>query len=104
MQACCTLPQTRSYMILGTSPATSTLTGRHGKPHAAPARASYLIYLGNCLIAFGSKLQLVVALSSSEAEYMALSLITRILLWVVHMIENIPVQFVRHPIIVYEDA
>ena len=34
---------------------------------------------------------------------MTLSLITRILLWIVHMIENIPDQFVRRPIIVYED-
>ena len=67
------------------------------------SRTGYLIFLGNCLIAFGSKLQPAVALSSAEAEYMALSLITRILLWIVNLIENIPGQFVRRPILVYED-
>ena len=63
------------------------------------SRTGYLVFL----IAFGSKLQPAVALSSAEAEYMALALITRIILWIVHMIENIPGQFVRRPIMVYED-
>ena len=67
------------------------------------SRSGYLILLGNCLIAFGSKLQPAVALSSAEAEYMALALITRIILWIIHMIECIPGQFVRRPILVYED-
>ena len=67
------------------------------------SRTGYLIYLGNCLIAFGSKLQPAVALSSAEAEYMALSLITRILLWIINMIENMPGQFVKRPVFVYED-
>ena len=67
------------------------------------SRTGYLIFIGNCLIAFGSKLQPAVALSSAEAEYMALSLITRIILWIVNMIENIPGQFVHRPILVYED-
>ena len=67
------------------------------------SRSGYLVFLGNCLIAFGSKLQPAVALSSAEAEYMALALITRIILWIVHMIECIPGQFVRRPILVYED-
>ena len=67
------------------------------------SRTGYLIYLCNCLIAFGSKLQPAVALSSAEAEYMALSYVTRLLLWIIHMIEAIPGQFVKRPVLVYED-
>ena len=67
------------------------------------SRTDYLIFLCNCLIAFGSKLQPAVALSSGEAEYMALSHVTRILLWIINIIEAIPGQFIKHPILVYED-
>ena len=67
------------------------------------SRTGYLIYLNKCLIAFGSKLQSAVATSSAEAEYMALALITKILLWLINMIEAIPGQFIRKPIKVYED-
>ena len=67
------------------------------------SRTGYLIFLGRNLIAFGSKLQPAVALSSAEAEYMALSLVTRLLLWIISMIESISGQFVRRPVIVYED-
>ena len=67
------------------------------------SRTGYLIYLGKCLLAFGSKLQSAVAMSSAEAEYMALSHVIRVLLWIVNMIEGIPGQFVRRPILVYED-
>ena len=67
------------------------------------SRTDYLIFLCNCLIAFGSKLQPAVALSSGEAEYMALSHVTRILLWIINIIEAIPGQFIKRPILVYED-
>ena len=67
------------------------------------SRTGYLIYLCNCLIAFGSKLQPAVALSSAEAEYMALSYVTRLLLWIINIIEMIPGQFVQRPVLVYED-
>ena len=67
------------------------------------SRSGYLIYLGKCLIAFGSKLQPAVALSSAEAEYMALSLVTRLLLWIINIIQAIPGQFVRRPVLVHED-
>ena len=67
------------------------------------SRTGYLIFLNANLIAFGSKLQSAVATSSAEAEYMALSYITKLLLWILHMIESIPSQFVRRPICVRED-
>ena len=50
------------------------------------SRTGYLIFLNGKLIAFGSTLQRSVALSSAEAEYMALSYVTRMLLWILNMI------------------
>ena len=67
------------------------------------SRTGYLVYLNRNLVAFGSRLQSATATSSSEAEYMALSYIVKTILWILHMIENIPGQFVRRPIIIYED-
>ena len=55
------------------------------------------------LIAFGSKLQSSVALSSAEAEYMALSHIIKELLWILNIMQAIPGQFVRLPIPIYID-
>ena len=43
------------------------------------------------------------ARSSAEAEYMALSMVIRMLLWLVNIIESIPGQFIRRPIRVLED-
>ena len=67
------------------------------------SRTGWLIYLHKCLISFGSKLQTSVAMSSAEAEYMALAHIVKILLWIIHIIENIPGQFIRKPIPIYID-
>ena len=67
------------------------------------SRSGWLIFLNNMLISFGSKLQTSVALSSAEAEYMALALIIKELLWILHIIEYLPGQFVRRPIPIYID-
>ena len=67
------------------------------------SRSGWLIYLNGMLIEFGSRLQSAVALSSAEAEYMALAQIIKIMLWIVRMIESIPGQFVRRPIPIFED-
>ena len=67
------------------------------------SRTGWLIRLNGDLICFGSKLQSAVALSSAEAEYMALSMIVKMLLWIVNIIEGIPGQFIRRPIPIYED-
>ena len=67
------------------------------------SRTGWLIRLNGDLICFGSKLQSAVARSSAEAEYMALSMIIRMLLWLINIIEGIPGQFIRRPIPVYED-
>ena len=67
------------------------------------SRTGWLIWLNNDLICFGSKLQPAVARSSAEAEYMALSMVIQMLLWIVHIIEAIPGQFIRRPIPILED-
>ena len=67
------------------------------------SRTGYLVYLNKMLIAFGSKLQSATATSSAEAEYMALAHIVKVILWIVNMIEAIPGQFVRRPILIHED-
>ena len=67
------------------------------------SRTGYLIYLNKCLICFGSVLQSATATSSAEAEHMALAYITKLLLWIIQMIECIPGQFVRRPVKVFED-
>jgi hypothetical protein len=45
------------------------------------SRAGYAVKLGDGAVMWGSKKQQSVALSSSEAEYMALSIATREILW-----------------------
>ena len=67
------------------------------------SRTGWLIYLNKMLLAFGSKLQTSVALSSAEAEYMALAHIIKIMLWIIHIIEAIPSQFVKKPVPIYID-
>ena len=67
------------------------------------SHTGWLVRLNGDLICFGSKLQSAVARSSAEAEYMALSMIIRMLLWLINIIEGIPGQFIRRPIPVYED-
>ena len=67
------------------------------------SRTGYLIFLNGNLIAYGSVLQSSVALSSTEAEYMALSYVTRMLLWILNIINAIPGQFVVTPIKVHMD-
>ena len=67
------------------------------------SRTGWLIYLNGNLIDFGSKLQPSVAMSSAEAEYMALAHIIKRLLWLLNILEAIPGQFVERPIKVYED-
>ena len=67
------------------------------------SRTGWLIRLNNDLICFGSKLQSAVTLSSAEAEYMALAMVVKMLLWLINIIEGIPGQFVRLPIPIFED-
>ena len=63
----------------------------------------YLIFLNGMLITFGNTLQPSVSLSSAETEYMALTSVTRILLWILNTIQTVTGQFVVTPIKVNMD-
>lgn len=67
------------------------------------SRTGWLIYLNGNLVDFGSKLQSSIALSSAEAEYMALAHVVKRLLWLLSILEAIPGQFVERPITIHED-
>ena len=62
----------------------------------------YAIYLNGCLIAWKSKSQRSVTLSSSEAEYVSISEIAKDLLFVKQNLEFADVT-IRYPIIVHVD-
>ena len=98
-----TPPPTNCLPTLGMYLPTSTPIGLVAWKATRRSRSGWLIYLNNNLVGYGSKLQTSVALSSAEAEYMALSQLIKILLWLIHIIEAIPGQFVRRPVPIYID-
>ncbi|TPX44978.1 DNA-directed DNA polymerase [Synchytrium endobioticum] len=65
-------------------------------------RAGYIIKLGLGAVIWGSKKQQVVALSSSEAEYMALSILTREVLWARQFLKELGYEQTS-PTVVHED-
>ena len=64
--------------------------------------SGYTYYIGNSLVSWSSKKQATVAKSSTEAEYVALSLATQESIWLRRLLESI-----RHttasPTVIYED-
>ena len=67
------------------------------------SRVGYFIYLEQCPVAFGSKLQRgVPASSTGEAEYRALSIAVKELIWVKMILETLGFE-VEEPMKVYED-
>jgi hypothetical protein len=66
------------------------------------SRAGWLIYLNGDLVGFGSRLQTSPAQSSTEAEYMALSMAMRELLWIRNILVSVGITL-KQPIVVFED-
>jgi len=66
------------------------------------SRAGRIIYLNNDVVAYGSRLQPSVARSSTEAEYMAMSMACKELRWTKNILLSIGLR-VASPIEVYED-
>ena len=64
--------------------------------------SGYLLYLNRCLISWKSKLQNIVALSTSEAEYISMSYGLQEALWIKTLLLELKLNF-KLPIIVYED-
>ena len=71
-------------------------------PDTRRSISGYLMFINGCLISWGSKRQQSVALSSMEAEYMALCLATQEAVWLIEILNNL--KFLqRSPIIIHED-
>ena len=71
-------------------------------PDTRRSVSGYLMFLNGSLISWGSRRQQSVALSSMEAEYMALCLATQEAVWLIEIMKNL--KFVQHsPIIIHED-
>ncbi|KAH9127698.1 hypothetical protein AeMF1_002039 [Aphanomyces euteiches] len=64
--------------------------------------SGYLLYLNGCLISWKSKLQNIVALSTSEAEYISMSYGLQEALWLKSLLEELQLP-IKLAIIVYED-
>ena len=62
----------------------------------------YVVKLGECTIAWKSRKQAVVSLSSAEAEYIALSEVTRIVVWLRGILKEIGFEQ-EEPTVIYED-
>jgi len=56
--------------------------------------SGYLMFLNGSLISWGSRRQQSVALSSMEAEYMALCLATQEAVWLIEIMKNL--KFIQH--------
>ena len=63
--------------------------------------SGYIFKLGDCTISWGSKKQSVVALSTTEAEYIALSLACQEAVWLRSLLAD--VQLVQPATTMYED-
>ncbi|KAH9101333.1 hypothetical protein LEN26_015722, partial [Aphanomyces euteiches] len=64
--------------------------------------SGYFLFLNGCLISWKSKLQNIVALSTSEAEYISMSYGLQEALWLKSLLEELELS-IKLPIIVYED-
>ena len=58
----------------------------HNDPSTAKSRSGWIIYYAGCPIAWASKLQSQVALSTTEAEYIAMSMALRDVLPIMHLV------------------
>jgi hypothetical protein len=58
--------------------------------------SGYVFYLGNCAISWMSKKQQSVAVSTTEAEYMALSLAARQAIWYMHGFQQLKLTIPIH--------
>jgi hypothetical protein len=58
-------------------------------PKDCLSRTGFVVKFANCPIVWASKLQTTIALSTTEAEYMALSMATRELIYLMNLIEEL---------------
>ena len=60
----------------------------HNDPSTAKSRSGWIIYYAGCPIVWASKLQSQVALSTTEAEYIAMSMALRDVLPIMHLVKE----------------
>ena len=60
-------------------------------PHTRRSQTGYLVMLGGGAVSWGTKLQPTVAISSCEAEYMALASVTSDVLALRNMLQQVPI-------------
>lgn len=58
----------------------------------------YVFKLGNSLISWNSKKQLTIELSTTEAEYMALSRATKGAIWLQQLLEELHIKIIIKPL------
>ena len=64
--------------------------------------SGYIFTIGDSMVTWTSKKQLTVAKSSTEAEYVALSLATQEAIWIRQLLKDVG-MFIGLPTIIYED-
>merc|ERR1712078_152999 len=73
-----------------------------GDTETRRSRYGYLIFFGNALISWKSKLGSTVSLSTAEAEYVCVTHTCKEILWVKHVLKELGVCQ-KYPVIVNED-
>ena len=63
----------------------------------------FVVYLGTSPVSWTAKKQKLVALSSTEAEFIALCDITREILWIQPLVESFKIKGVKENTVIHED-
>ena len=66
------------------------------------SRFGYLIYFGNALVSWKSKLGSVVTLSTAEAEYMCATHACKEIMWIKHLLKELG-KCQKYPVVINED-
>ncbi|XP_019265889.1 PREDICTED: uncharacterized protein LOC109243414 [Nicotiana attenuata] len=71
-------------------------------PNTRKSVSSFCVFLGDCLVSWKSKKQLIVSLSSAEAKYKALSKLVAELTWLTRLLPDLSVP-ISYPVYVFCD-
>ncbi|XP_071573948.1 uncharacterized protein [Temnothorax nylanderi] len=74
-----------------------------GDTDSRRSTSGYVFLLGSCAVSWCSRRQQSVSLSTTESEYIAMSLATQELLWLKRLMEDIDKSCIREPICLYSD-
>ena len=74
-----------------------------GDHETRKSTTGYMLFLGGAAIGWSSKKQQTVALSSTEAEYMALTQATKEAIWILRLVNELPLEITQESIEVHCD-